>query len=443
MLSWPPLGYSHEQYQKLVNNVQIGGANDSDAKTSCTRRYKALQYITDSDGRTREVESIFIPHNEIIFACHKSIPYRPPSRTSLHGYSHSPHNYESSEHGYYSPLMSSQTEGLSNGQSYEYSPHQSSHIPQTSLTPSERLNLTPPEMARNHRGLDAHSSWDSPSPVPPSQTSTPTNEHYFPAGPRETPVYVDEVPPRRQRNVRYYPEAVGGSPQELYGGASNKGNPPTGVMRCVACKSVSSPEWRKGPSGKKDLCNACGLRYSRAKAKKEGITSRRKRDNRPPTASEAPTNKRHSSDEGLSNLSVGYSQQRLLVTQTPPLLREFSFHNPHSHHHSISTSPIMYAHSIESRPNPMHLYSHPTTSGLVHSHPHSLYPSNYYHHHNNVPHHLSSGSPASGDFAPSVPTTSNPPSSFVRGLFSENRDNFHDQADHQHNMHHQPSYDVK
>lgn len=37
---------------------------------------------------------------------------------------------------------------------------------------------------------------------------------------------------------------------------------------CTSCGTSNSPEWRKGPSGIKTLCNACGLRYSRAQARK-------------------------------------------------------------------------------------------------------------------------------------------------------------------------------
>ena len=47
-----------------------------------------------------------------------------------------------------------------------------------------------------------------------------------------------------------------------------------GVMRiqqeekaCESCGTTNSPEWRRGQSGKKDLCNACGLRYSRSVAR--------------------------------------------------------------------------------------------------------------------------------------------------------------------------------
>ncbi|KAG0256457.1 hypothetical protein DFQ27_005699 [Actinomortierella ambigua] len=36
---------------------------------------------------------------------------------------------------------------------------------------------------------------------------------------------------------------------------------------CESCHTTNSPEWRRGPSGKKNLCNACGLRYSRSVAR--------------------------------------------------------------------------------------------------------------------------------------------------------------------------------
>ncbi|ORX48633.1 hypothetical protein BCR36DRAFT_72225 [Piromyces finnis] len=35
------------------------------------------------------------------------------------------------------------------------------------------------------------------------------------------------------------------------------------IKRCENCGVDRSPEWRRGPSGHKTLCNACGLRYSR------------------------------------------------------------------------------------------------------------------------------------------------------------------------------------
>lgn len=43
----------------------------------------------------------------------------------------------------------------------------------------------------------------------------------------------------------------------------------TGVDAQLICKgTLDSPEWRKGPTGPKTLCNACGLRWAK-KEKKE------------------------------------------------------------------------------------------------------------------------------------------------------------------------------
>ncbi|RDA90018.1 hypothetical protein CP533_0885 [Ophiocordyceps camponoti-saundersi (nom. inval.)] len=41
---------------------------------------------------------------------------------------------------------------------------------------------------------------------------------------------------------------------------------------CTDCGTLDSPEWRKGPSGPKTLCNACGLRWAK-KEKKRNNTS--------------------------------------------------------------------------------------------------------------------------------------------------------------------------
>jgi len=43
-----------------------------------------------------------------------------------------------------------------------------------------------------------------------------------------------------------------------------------GPKKCYFCKTVSTPEWRRGPTGPKSLCNACGLRYSRRQKSIQG-----------------------------------------------------------------------------------------------------------------------------------------------------------------------------
>lgn len=69
LLSWPPdqgQGTQHpngQDFAHLVENAQIGSSSQdhNDAKTSCTRRYKALQSMP-SVPPAGQVESIFIPH---------------------------------------------------------------------------------------------------------------------------------------------------------------------------------------------------------------------------------------------------------------------------------------------------------------------------------------------------------------------------------------------
>ncbi|KAJ7074077.1 white collar 2 type of transcription factor [Mycena amicta] len=38
---------------------------------------------------------------------------------------------------------------------------------------------------------------------------------------------------------------------------------PSEQYACITCGRTDSPEWRKGPSGPKTLCNACGLRWAK------------------------------------------------------------------------------------------------------------------------------------------------------------------------------------
>jgi hypothetical protein len=39
---------------------------------------------------------------------------------------------------------------------------------------------------------------------------------------------------------------------------------PVSDLRCLQCNIESTPEWRRGPSGDRTLCNACGLYYIKA-----------------------------------------------------------------------------------------------------------------------------------------------------------------------------------
>ena len=69
LFSWPTQGFAPEDYGRLAAEVQMQfsqgqASSESDAKTSCTRRYKANQQSVCADGAIREIESILIPYGE-------------------------------------------------------------------------------------------------------------------------------------------------------------------------------------------------------------------------------------------------------------------------------------------------------------------------------------------------------------------------------------------
>lgn len=124
------------------------------------------------------------------------------------------------------------------------------------------------------QGLTAHSASPSSSrPYWQAHDGSPTymdnqDQSYYTtsnsqlggAGPRQTDGGVDQeinslVPPPRRRvspqNDPYDQSSVPTSKS-----SKGPGNRPVGVLKCSSCKATSSPEWRKGPSGKKELCNA-------------------------------------------------------------------------------------------------------------------------------------------------------------------------------------------
>ena len=64
LMTWPPDQGQGRDYAKLVEavNIRSGGQPGDDAKTSCTRRYKAMQNMPMG-----EVESIIVPHGVCFF----------------------------------------------------------------------------------------------------------------------------------------------------------------------------------------------------------------------------------------------------------------------------------------------------------------------------------------------------------------------------------------
>ncbi len=161
-------------------------------------------------------------------------------------------------------IVASMTPNIQNLRSDPYattSPPWSSASPSSSTTSTSTTYLSsdPPQ------GQASASSFDQPL-SPPSYTryanvNGNSTAASLPAPAAVSPSGPGVVPPSRRRvspgsASRDHPGAgpVRGS---AVGSTSTIGvSRPTGILKCSSCKTTSSPEWRKGPSGKKELCNA-------------------------------------------------------------------------------------------------------------------------------------------------------------------------------------------
>ncbi|KAL2151598.1 hypothetical protein VTH82DRAFT_6696 [Thermothelomyces myriococcoides] len=87
-------------------------------------------------------------------------------------------------------------------------------------------------------------------------------------------------------------------------GAGAGGNGGAVVKDCANCHKTDTPEWRRGPSGNRDLCNSCGLRW----AKQTGKVSPRNASRN--NSDSSTTSKRTSVSTASSNSPAGTSPLR-------------------------------------------------------------------------------------------------------------------------------------
>ncbi|KZV62911.1 hypothetical protein PENSPDRAFT_657764 [Peniophora sp. CONT] len=313
LLSWPPEqphAPAATEYARLAEGVNLSrdAPASSAAKTSCTRRFKAREQAMSSQDAYRLVDSVFIPHGSIIFACHHVKQARrtsaPAAISPMHSlYMTQPHQEYLDSFGMQSlagaPYLPSPPQPQVSSQQHQaqtstHVPSQShSHVPsQTYPAPhSQSASWSPP--AQDLSGWQpsyADSSYETTTTTQPDPVSSHPQwlPHSSPFDSSNAP-YRSDSPPSYFSSVHTAPAEVPLPPVRTSPSASsapstsgagpvrNAGLPPAGVQRCSSCKVTHSPEWRKGPSGKKDLCNACGLRYARSRAKKEGLQGIRKR----------------------------------------------------------------------------------------------------------------------------------------------------------------------
>jgi hypothetical protein len=139
-------------------------------------------------------------------------------------------------------------------------PEHSTYGTSYSYTPSAQQTYSASDYPQWSYGY----SWTpDPYSAPPTQNYNVTDLY---------PSYSATNSSRQPQSLATTPESAKGSRRRastsvIRGGPTRSGGvPPFGVIECVGCGTTSSPEWRKGESGKKDLCNAyvslasCGSR---------------------------------------------------------------------------------------------------------------------------------------------------------------------------------------
>ncbi|KAK8854676.1 hypothetical protein IAR55_003415 [Kwoniella newhampshirensis] len=327
--------YNSAEYCEMMRGVEMDPsqltAGPGEMRTNCTTRYGAQHSIT-TEGVYRHVTSVFIPYGSIIFACFQttklyelhsvqtpsSAPAPPPMLTTTTngvdiGYTALSHP---------NPVVgAAEAPWSSNPPSFTIPgqppptldwPTQGSSTEWTSSPPppamlSRRSNQPP---AWNAYPISApsqpvQSAYHAPPPPPhhlpihhqshPRESDYPTPS---PTAPYHQPHHYNHTPPHdyggapvstsqmSEANGSSTSGGEGGDGGEGAGGSVGAGGgrssrplvkPPAGVECCVMCGTTKSPEWRKNESGIKDLCNACGLRFARQVAKREGKQKPRKK----------------------------------------------------------------------------------------------------------------------------------------------------------------------
>ncbi|RKP39336.1 hypothetical protein BJ085DRAFT_33333 [Dimargaris cristalligena] len=136
-------------------------------------------------------------------------------------------------------------------------------LPVTPTYPMYSTGLT------NSVGLSSSSTYSCYAMAPKLSVSaldprSPRNLHPSESA-RQSAIFVNMLHPPK-RVCHDYTGTSSGLGQQLIA------TPP---KKCESCQTETSPEWRRGPSGHKTLCNACGLRYSRSLTRASKSQNRR------------------------------------------------------------------------------------------------------------------------------------------------------------------------
>lgn len=267
LMSWPPTtGSISQDLANLAEDIDVSTIVVSEAKTSCTRRHTRQRAVPSLGA---EVESVYIPHGSIVFACHKIMGYiyHPDVHQAQSSHHHYPqanaHSYDT--HHYQPPSMFHPTHFVPtqhpsqeqfNWNAYSNSQADWSHIsvPEVSQTPYPNDYQPQRWSGQQHPGFQSNVA----------QPHHPTPPNYTPINRLPAPPAHSSVPLSIADHVSGLTSSPKGDDMSaLRARSKSQGNAarlpahrPIGILQCTSCQTTQSPEWRKGPSGKKELCNA-------------------------------------------------------------------------------------------------------------------------------------------------------------------------------------------
>ncbi|KAL1916500.1 uncharacterized protein VTP21DRAFT_5691 [Calcarisporiella thermophila] len=240
-------------------------------RAACMKRYTAKQALTYAHGVTRLIEGVVIPYGSLTFVSFEIIPTTVLSPTeplamlnklsavavAMNHASAAAAAAAAAGGSLPSPTVGHQKIGAAAAPVGHGSPQL---MPGGVIDPKQNLTFVyaPPPNYEERR--------NSP-PGDRSQPLIPYARRVSPASPTH-PQYPPP-PPYIEGGAT---AATGPAQTQVYADAMYR----AAVFRkvCESCGTSNSPEWRKGPTGHKTLCNACGLRYSRSIARGKTKASR-------------------------------------------------------------------------------------------------------------------------------------------------------------------------
>lgn len=289
--------YFADDFARLVQGVHLPPrptADESAAadqpETSCTRRFHATHTFV-SNGISHAVESVVIPYGQLMFACFRVVSETSSPASSAvvaaaaataataaaaAAPSPAPGPAPASAPEVVSPAAPALALG-GNPQAGATTPSDShgwgTHAPPP---PHHLVHATtqppphpPPSQPAPHQANGTYDGMGSLSPTGvPSASSDPWPSVIASRPQTATPVDPPSLPPgtcsewdatlpsddkRRKRPTSTHEDAQ--RRRRLRTADPEKA--------CASCGIRNSPEWRKGPGGRKSLCNACGLRFGR------------------------------------------------------------------------------------------------------------------------------------------------------------------------------------